>query len=104
MGRLNWNDSWHGIDKVFHFSAGFGVSVTTAALVKLALSLLPALSLGLPVAWLVPALGLTAAAVIGMAKEIWDMSHPPHQPSFQDAAVTTIGGAVASVLVWVILL
>lgn len=69
------------IDKLVHFLVGFSVSAI----------------LGMA-GW--PLLGLCAATVAGVGKEVWDHFNPPHTPDVLDALATIVGGLLAFVIHW----
>ena len=94
MTWLNLHDAWTGPDKTLHFLGGLVMSLVLAlaAWVLLGAEAFPAQALG----WLV-------ATLIGCGKEVWDHYHPPHQPSLQDAVVTSAGAAVGMLAAWVLM-
>jgi hypothetical protein len=67
-------------DKVYHTTAGFGIT------------------LGFSAATHHPTLGLIAGVGAGVAKELWDSQHPHHDASARDALATAAGAGSAFVL------
>ena len=68
-------------DKVYHSTAGFGITLSISAATHR------------------PTLGLFAGIGAGVAKELWDAQHPrTHQASVADALATAAGSASAFVL------
>ena len=67
-------------DKVYHTTAGFVIT------------------LGFSAATHRPTLGLIAGIGAGVAKELWDSQHPPHEASVKDALATAAGAGSAFVL------
>jgi hypothetical protein len=68
-------------DKVYHSTAGFGITLSFSAATHR------------------PTLGLFAGIGAGVAKELWDAQHPrSHQASVADALATAAGSASAFVL------
>ena len=69
------------IDKLVHFLVGFAV----CAILGMA---------GHPI------LGLCAATVAGIGKEVWDHYNPPHAADAMDALATIVGGLLAFLIHW----
>lgn len=67
------------MDKVYHVIAGFVIAFLVAAY------------------FASPVAGVMAAAVAGVAKEMWDAKHPGHTSEIKDAIATIIGGILGGV-------
>jgi hypothetical protein len=65
-------------DKLLHFIAGAAISVAFGIAGH-------------------PALGITAAFVVGAAKEVWDHFNPPHTVDALDFFATALGGVAGAI-------
>lgn len=93
MGWLKTDDAWTGEDKKLHFIAGAAVAGVASLVAAQVLK---------PTAAAV--VGLVVCVVVAVAKEVYDHFHPDvHTASWQDAAVTAIGGIAGSAVAHLIL-
>lgn len=87
---LKTNDSWTGRDKPQHLLGG-GVVGAAVSFVLYAqpMDVVP---------WHVVLYMILLVGVVAYLKERWDLKHPPHVASLQDAIVTIGGGAIGSLI------
>lgn|SRR5574337_680271 len=87
---LKTDDSWTGRDKAQHLVGGgiLGVAISFVLLVQ-PMDVLP---------WHIWVYTVFLTGVVALFKERWDLRHPPHVASLQDALVIVAGGAVGSLI------
>jgi VanZ family protein len=88
MTPFRFNDAWTGPDKLQHVIGGAAISIVTATFFGMYFGF----NIGL-------AAGFLVGAGIGASKEVWDMYHPPHDPTFQDFCATSAGSLLGIVII-----
>ncbi len=80
------HDTWRGQDKVKHVLVGAAIGSAGTMLFDR------------------PAAGVALGAGAGLARELFDLAHPPSTCSFQDFAATALGAALGAYgTAWVVL-